>query len=122
MDKYKSLSHSKWECKYHVVFIPKNRLKTLYGGLQKHLGEVFRQLAGQKESRIKEGLLMPNHVHTKISIPATPLIPSAVRKRPLPGSGGQRLISLGGIPRCLPRSHLSFSQGFIPKARVLSRG
>ena len=61
MDEYASLSHSKWECKYHVVFIPKCRRKTLYGELRKHLGEVFRKLAQQKESRIEEGHLMPDH-------------------------------------------------------------
>jgi hypothetical protein len=51
MDDYESLSHSKWECKYHVVFIPKCRRKTLYGELRQHLGEVFRRLAIQKECR-----------------------------------------------------------------------
>ena len=69
MDEYESLSHSKWECKYHVVFIPKRRRKTLYGELRKHLGEVFRKLAEQKESRIEEGHLMGDHVHMMISIP-----------------------------------------------------
>ncbi|MGA2988862.1 MAG: IS200/IS605 family transposase [Candidatus Korobacteraceae bacterium] len=69
MDEYESLSHSKWECKYHVVFIPKGRRKTLYGNLRKHLGEVFRKLAEQKESRIEEGHLHPDHVHMMISIP-----------------------------------------------------
>src|SRR6202047_4184515 len=69
MDEYESLSHSKWECKYHVVFIPKCRRKTLYGELRRHLGEVFRKLAVQKESRIEEGHLMPDHVHMMISIP-----------------------------------------------------
>jgi putative transposase len=64
-----SLSHSKWECKYHVVFIPKYRRKTLYGELRRHLGEVFRKLAVQKESKIEEGHLMPDHVHMMISIP-----------------------------------------------------
>ena len=43
MDEYESLSHSKWECKYHVVFIPKCRRKVLYGNLRQHLGEVFRR-------------------------------------------------------------------------------
>ena len=52
MDAYRTLSHTRWDCKYHVVFIPKRRRKTLYGELRRHLGEVFRQLAGQKESRI----------------------------------------------------------------------
>src|SRR3981189_919981 len=69
MDDYESLSHSKWECKYHVVFIPKYRRKTLYGELRQHLGEVFRKLAMQKESRVEEGHLMPDHVHMMISIP-----------------------------------------------------
>ena len=63
MDEFESLSHTKWECKYHVVFIPKCRRKTLYGELRRHLGEVFRRLAAQKESRIEEGHLMPDHVH-----------------------------------------------------------
>ncbi len=69
MDEIESLSHTKWECKYHVVFIPKCRRKTLYKELRKHLGEVFRRLAGQKESKIEEGHLQPDHVHMMISIP-----------------------------------------------------
>jgi putative transposase len=69
MDEQKSLSHSIWECKYRAVFIPKCRRKTLYGNLRKHLGDVFRQLAAQKESRIEAGHLMPDHVHMMISIP-----------------------------------------------------
>src|SRR5664279_5474869 len=69
MDEYESLSHSKWECKYHVVFIAKGRRKALYGDLRKYLGEVFRKLAEQKESRIEEGHLLPDHVHMMISIP-----------------------------------------------------
>ena len=69
MDDYESLSHTKWECKYRVVFIPKCRRKTLYAELRRHLAEVFRKLAGQKESRIEEGHLLPDHVHMLISIP-----------------------------------------------------
>ncbi len=69
MDAFESLSHTKWECKYHVVFIPKLRRKVLYGQLRKHLGEVFRKLAVQKESRIEEGHLLPDHVHMMLSIP-----------------------------------------------------
>ena len=69
MDKFESLSHSAWDCKYHVIFIPKRRRRTLYGELRKHLGEVFRALAAQKESRILEGHLMPDHVHIMIAIP-----------------------------------------------------
>jgi putative transposase len=69
MDEYESLSHSKWECKYRVIFIPKFRRKTLYKELRQHLGEVFRRLAEQKQSRIEEGHLMADHVHMMISIP-----------------------------------------------------
>jgi len=69
MDTFESLNHSVWECKYHVVFIPKCRRKTLYGQLRQHLGEVFRALAAQKESRIEEGHLLADHVHMLIAIP-----------------------------------------------------
>src|SRR5690348_7579501 len=66
MDKYESLSHTRWECKYHVVFIPKCRRKVLYGELRRHLGSVLRELAEQRECRIEEGYLMPDHVHMLI--------------------------------------------------------
>jgi putative transposase len=69
MDKFESLSHTTWECKYHVMFIPKCRRKVLYGQLRVHLGEVFRKLASQKECRIEEGHLMADHVHMLVSIP-----------------------------------------------------
>jgi putative transposase len=66
---YESLKHTKWECKYHVVFIPKYRKKRLYPELRQHLGPVFRDLAGRKECQIEEGHLMPDHVHMLIAIP-----------------------------------------------------
>ena len=69
MADHQALSHTTWDCKYHVVFIPKCRRKTLYLELRRHLGEVFHTLAAQKESSIVEGHLMPDHVHMLISIP-----------------------------------------------------
>ncbi len=69
MNEFQSLSHSWWECKYHVVFIPKGRRKQLFGQIRSELGEVFRRLAQQRESEIEEGYLMPDHVHMMISIP-----------------------------------------------------
>ena len=66
---FRSLNHSRWECKYHVVFIPKCRRKTLYEQLRPHMGEIFRNLAEQKESRIEQGHLSSDHVHMMISIP-----------------------------------------------------
>lgn len=64
-----SLCHSAWECKYHIVWIPKCRRKVLYGKVRQHLGEIFRELARQRESVILEGHLCPDHVHVFISIP-----------------------------------------------------
>ena len=69
MNNTESLSHSKWECKYLVVWIPKCRRKALYEQLRKNLGEVFHELARQKESRVIEGHLQLDHVHMLISIP-----------------------------------------------------
>jgi len=69
MNDIESLSHTKWECKYHIVYIPKYRKKALYGALRQQLGEVLKQLAMQRESRIEEGHLMRDHVHMLVSIP-----------------------------------------------------
>jgi putative transposase len=69
MREYQSLCHTKWDCKYHVVFIPKGRKKMIFGAIRKYLGEIFRELAEQKECQIVEGHLMPDHVHICISIP-----------------------------------------------------
>jgi putative transposase len=69
MDDYESLKHTRWECKYHIVFIPKCRRQKLYQQLRQHLGEVFRRLAQQKECQILEGHLVVDHVHMLISIP-----------------------------------------------------
>ncbi len=69
MNDVESLSHTKWECKSHIVFIPKYRKKALYGALRQQLGEVLKQLAMQRESRIDEGHLMRDHGHMLVSIP-----------------------------------------------------
>jgi putative transposase len=64
-----SLKHTKWECKYHVVWIPKYRKKSLYKELRRHLGELLKDLASQKECKILEGHLVSDHVHILLSIP-----------------------------------------------------
>ena len=69
MDDKQSLSHTKWECKYHVVWIPKYRKKKLFEGLRKDIGAVFRSLAEQKECKVLEGHLRLDHVHMLLSIP-----------------------------------------------------
>ena len=66
---YRSLSHSRWNCKYHVVFVPKRRRKTIFGQIRKELGQLFHELARQKECQILEGHLMLDHVHMCIAIP-----------------------------------------------------
>lgn len=63
------LTHSVWDCKYHIVWIPKYRRKKLYGEVARKLGEVFHELARQRESKILEGHLCPDHIHMLIEIP-----------------------------------------------------
>ena len=63
------LSHSVWECKYHVVWIPKYRNRKVFGGLRKYLGEIFHDLARQRECRIAEGHVCADHIHMLIEIP-----------------------------------------------------
>ena len=75
---YRSLSHSKWDCKYHVVFIPKKRRKALFGQARRHLGEIFHALARQKECQILEGHLMSDHVHVCIAIPPKYAVASVI--------------------------------------------
>lgn len=69
MQIYESLKRTSWECKYHVVFIPKCRRKALYAQLRRELGVAFRDLAEQKECKVEEGHLMPDHVHILLSLP-----------------------------------------------------
>jgi REP-associated tyrosine transposase len=69
MNDASSLNHSRWECKYHIVWIPKCRRKMLYGQLRKYLGQVFKELARSRESEVLEGHMMSDHVHVLISIP-----------------------------------------------------
>ena len=69
MPDVESVGHSQWECKYHVVFTPKYRKKKLYGELRRYMGEIFHELARQRECRIEEGHLREDHVHMLLSIP-----------------------------------------------------
>ena len=96
MDEYQALSHTTWDCKYHVVFIPKCRRKTLYAELRRHLGEVFHRLATQKESKILEGHLMPDHVHMLILIPPKYAVSQVVGFGRSGRGGNPRLYSQSG--------------------------
>jgi putative transposase len=69
MASVESLSHTRWDCKYHLVRVPKCRRKVLYAQLRKHLDQVLNDLAGQKESKILEGHLQADHMHMLVSIP-----------------------------------------------------
>ncbi len=77
-DHYQSLSHTKWQCKYHIIFIPKCRRKRLFGVVRRELGEVFHRLAEHKSCEILEGHIMPDHVHMLISIPPKHAVSSVV--------------------------------------------
>src|SRR5262245_17847703 len=74
----KSLAHSHWECKYHVVFIPTYRRKVIYGEARKMLGEIFDKLTRQQECRIVEGHLLPDHVHMCLEIPPKNAVASVI--------------------------------------------
>jgi len=69
MHEWESLAHVRWECKYHVVIIPKYRRKVIYGRLKERIGRILRELCGQKGIEILEGHLMPDHIHMCLSIP-----------------------------------------------------
>ena len=69
MHEWESLSHVRWECKYHVVIIPKYRRKVLYGKLRRQVGAILRELCRQKGVELLEGQLMADHVHMCLSVP-----------------------------------------------------
>ena len=69
MNSRKSLCHTSWDCKFHIVWIPKCRRKVLYGKLRVRLGEVLRELARQRECVVIEGHLCPDHVHIYMTVP-----------------------------------------------------
>lgn len=66
---YQSLSHASYDCKYHIIFVPKYRKKAIYGNIRAVLGPVFHELARQKDCKILEGHLIIDHVHILIEIP-----------------------------------------------------
>ena len=101
---YQNLSHSRWDCKYHVVFVPKRRRKVLFGRVRRQLGEGFHALARQKECQIVEGHLMPDHVHMCIAIP--PKSPEASVIGFLKGKSAIAVARLCGKERNFNAEHL----------------
>jgi putative transposase len=75
---YHSLAHSKWDCKYHLVFIPKGRKRRLYGEIRPRLGQIFHALAEQKDCKILEGHLMADHVHMLVEVPPKYAVSSVI--------------------------------------------
>jgi putative transposase len=100
---YESLSHSKWNCKYHVVFVPKRRRKAIFGQARRHLGEIFHALARQKECPIIEGHLMPDPVRRCIAIPPKHPVASVVGF--LKGKSAIAMARLGGRERNFTGEH-----------------
>ena len=99
---YQSLSHSKWDCKYHVVFVPKRRRKAIFGQARRQLGVIFHALARQKECQIIEGHLMPDHVHMCIAIPPKHPVASVIGL--LKGKSAIAIARLSGKERNLQAS------------------
>src|ERR1700692_856419 len=100
---YQSLSDSKWDCKYHVVFVPKRRRKVIFGQTRQQLGPIFHSLARQKECQILEGHLMPDHVHMCIAIPPKHAVASAIGF--LKGKSAIAMARLRGQARKLTGEH-----------------
>jgi putative transposase len=69
MREWQSLSHVRWYCRYHVVFVPKYRTRTIFGQLRRQIGGMLRALCVQHEVELVEGHAMPDHVHLLLSIP-----------------------------------------------------
>ena len=103
-DTFQSLSHSKWDCKYHVVFVPKKRRRVLFGQVRRQLGAIFHALARQKECEIVEGHLLPDHVHMCILIP--PKYPVASVIGFLKGKSAIAVARLSGKERNFTGEHL----------------
>jgi putative transposase len=103
-DLYQSLSHSKWDCKYHVVFVPKRRRQVLFGKTRRQLGEIFHALARQKECEILEGHLLPDHVHMCMAIPPKHPVASVIGF--LKGKSAIAIARLCGKERNFSGEHL----------------
>ena len=101
---YQSLSHSKWDCKYQVVFVPKRRRKAIFGQARRQLGVIFHALARQKECQIIEGHLMPDHVHMCIAIPPKDPVASVIGF--LKGKSAIAIARLSGKERNYRRAFL----------------
>jgi len=69
MKDWQSQAHVKWDCKYHVVILPKYRRKVLYGRMRRGVGQILRDLCRQKDIELVEGKAMPDHVHMLLSVP-----------------------------------------------------
>ena len=69
MRDWRSQPHVKWYCKYHVVFVPKYRQRSIYGSLRKRIGGILRELCQQGGVELVEGHAMPDHVHLCLSVP-----------------------------------------------------
>ena len=113
MGNIQSLCHTKWECKYHVVWIPKYRRKVLYGQIRKYLGELFHDLAAKKESKILEGYLQADLVHVLLSIP--PKYSVAIKASGF--AGGDSLAEESGL-----RHDTKKKNAIVVKSKLLHEG
>ena len=102
-DLYQSLAHSKWDCKYHVVLVPKRRRKAIFGNVRRQLGPIFHALAKQNECQIVEGHLMADHVHVCIAIPPKHPVASVIGV--LKGKSAIAIARLGGKERNFSGEH-----------------
>ena len=100
---YQSLSHSKWNCKYHIIFVPKKRKNVLYGKIRTELVKILHELAAQKESKITEGSMSIDHVHMCIEIPPKYAVASVIGY--MKGKSAIAIARMGGKDRNYTGAH-----------------
>jgi putative transposase len=106
---YQSLSHSKWNCKYHIIIVPKNRKNVIYGKIRTELAKILHDLAKQKESKITEGNLSKDHVHMCIEIPPKYAVASVIGF--MKGKSAIAIARMGGKDRNYTGAHF-WSRGY----------
>ena len=110
MKDWQSIAHVKWECKYHIVFIPKYRKKKLYGNIRKRIGEIFQELCRYKGIEVLEGHAMPDHIHLCLSIPPKYSVANAIGL--LKGKSASEVMSFGAKNSRMVRGRTFWARGY----------
>jgi len=110
MKRFSTLSHTKWECKYHVIWIPKYRRKSLYGVKKKIVISSIKKWASIKDVKIVEGYAMRDHIHLYLSIPPKSSVSSVVGI--LKGKSAAEIMSYGSPSNRMARGRQFWARGY----------